>query len=75
MVSNLFEMVIINMRCFLKVFLDELGMTQKELAKKTGISEVTLSKLSKNQSIPRLDIAFKISNAIGKKVDEIWKYD
>jgi putative transcriptional regulator len=63
------------MKCQLKLILDEIGMTQKQLAEKVNVSTPTISSIAKNQSIPRLDLAFRISKAVGKKIEEIWIYE
>jgi len=63
------------MKCQLKLILDEIGMTQKQLAEKVNVSTPTISSIAKNQSIPRLDLAFRISKAVGRKIEEIWVYE
>ncbi|SFA55991.1 putative transcriptional regulator [Parageobacillus thermantarcticus] len=63
------------MKCQLKLILDEIGMTQKQLAEKVNVSTPTISSIAKNQSIPRLDLAFRISKAVGRKIEEIWIYE
>jgi putative transcriptional regulator len=63
------------MKCHLKLILDEIGMTQKQLAEKVNVSTPTISSIAKNQSIPRLDLAFRISKAVGRKIEEIWIYE
>lgn len=50
-------------------------MTQKQLAEKVNVSTPTISSIAKNQSIPRLDLAFRISKAVGRKIEEIWIYE
>ena len=63
------------MKCMLKVILDEKGMTQKELAELVNVSTPTISSIAKNQSIPKLDLAFKISRVLGVKIEDIWIYE
>lgn len=63
------------MKCQLKLILDEIGMTQKQLAEKVNVSTPTISSIAKNQSIPRLDLAFRISKAVCRKIEEIWIYE
>lgn len=63
------------MKCYLKVILDEIGMTQKELAEKVGVSQQAISNICKSQSIPKLDLAYKISKITGKQIEEIWEFE
>ena len=47
----------------------ELGLTQRELSKKSGIAVPQLSRYELGQSMPRADIAAKIANALDVTYD------
>ncbi|WP_286904422.1 helix-turn-helix transcriptional regulator [Clostridium sp. UBA1652] len=49
-----------------------LKMSQEELASKSNISRVYLSKIERGKSMPSYAIASQISAALGKKVNEIF---
>jgi transcriptional regulator with XRE-family HTH domain len=57
----------------IKVILEQIGMTQQELADMTQLNASHLSKiiLGKRRCIS-LPIAFKISNALGKTVEQVF---
>lgn len=54
---------------------DNNEMTQAELAKAIGVSRQTVVAIEKGQYSPSLELAFKISNAFGKTVEEIFYID
>lgn len=47
-------------------------MTQKDLAAATGVSRQTIVAIEKGQYSPTLELAFKLSNAFNKPIDEIF---
>ena len=47
-------------------------MTQDQLAKEVGVTRQTIVALEKNRHNPSLDLAFRISKALGKKIDEVF---
>ena len=47
---------------------NELGITQEELAKKTGISQSSISRIENGSSVPSLSTLKKIGDRIGKRV-------
>lgn len=47
---------------------NELGITQEELAKKTGISQSSISRIENGSSVPSLSTLKKIGDSIGKRV-------
>jgi transcriptional regulator with XRE-family HTH domain len=49
----------------IKLQLRSSGMSQKELAKRTGITEISLSRYINGIRTPRTDIAIKIAEALG----------
>jgi len=50
-------------------------MTQAQLAKILGVSRQTVVAIEKGQYSPSLELAFKISNAFNKPIEEIFYLD
>ena len=50
----------------------ERGMTISELARRTGLSRVTITNVENSLVIPSLDTAFLIAKEIGKDINEIF---
>ncbi|WP_434565128.1 helix-turn-helix transcriptional regulator [Thermoanaerobacterium thermosaccharolyticum] len=48
------------------------GLTQKEIAKKIGIDRASYANIELGKRDPSLEIAIKIANLFGKKVDDIF---
>lgn len=53
---------------------EESGMTQKELARKAGISRPFLSNVENGTAVPTVTKAVDIALALGKTVDEIFPH-
>lgn len=51
------------------------GMTQRELAKKIGATEVSVSRWIKCNRIPKVNDALKIAKALGTSVYELFEED
>ena len=49
-------------------------MTQLELAEKVGISRQTIISLEANRYNPSLELAFKIAEAFGVQISEVFQY-
>lgn len=49
-------------------------MTQQELADKVGASRQTIVAMEKNKYSPSLELAFKIAEAFGKQIGEVFSY-
>lgn len=49
--------------------------TQQQLAEIVSVSRQTITNIEKNKYNPSLILAFKISNALGKSVLEIFSYE
>lgn len=58
----------------LVVYRAEKGWTQEELAKRVGVSRQTIATLEKNKYNPSLILAFKIANAFGRTLTEVFNY-
>lgn len=50
-------------------------ITQSELAERTGLTQNHISRIENGEYSPRLDIASKIADALGCKVDDFLKAD
>ena len=56
----------------LRFFADE--MTQAELARRVGVTRQTILALEKNKYAPSLELAFRLAQLFGRKVDEVFAY-
>lgn len=46
-----------------------IGLTQQQIAKRAGVSQSIISKIEKQNLIPRLDVAIRIWKALGFKIE------
>lgn len=53
----------------------ELGMSQDELAKLTGIGQHTVSDIETGRHVPKVDIAILIAKALLRSVEELFVID
>lgn len=58
--------------CRLKIILIEKGISQRTFSKQVGISETALSLLVRGKSLPTLEVAYRISDALGLNIEDIW---
>lgn len=49
-------------------------MTQQELADKVGVTRQTINALEAAKYSPSLELAFKISDAFNKPLEDVFKY-
>ena len=59
----------------LRDILKEYGMTQKDLADESGLSETTISRYIKKQRIPNMKAIVNIANALDLTTDELINLD
>jgi len=53
-----------------------LGLTQEQLAKKVGVTRQTIIALEQGRYNPSLELAFKITKALGKKrIEDVFQID
>ncbi len=52
-----------------KMLLDEKGMNQKDLSKKSGITEASVCRYLKGDRKPRIDVIVNFAEALGVEVD------
>ncbi len=50
-------------------------MTQQELAEKAGVSRQTIISIEASKYSPSLELAFRISDAFGVKINEVFDYE
>jgi len=50
-----------------------MGMHQNELARKINVKYTTISMYVNGKRTPNLEMALRISNALGVKVEDIWQ--
>ena len=50
-------------------------LTQEELAKKVGVSRQTINSIEKGRYVPSTTLAIKISEVLGKTVNEIFELE
>jgi len=67
------EIVITNNIRKLRFFANE--MTQQELAEKAGASRQTIIAIEAGKYSPSLEMAFRIAEAFGVKIDEVFGYE
>jgi putative transcriptional regulator len=56
----------------LRFFADE--MTQQDLAEKTGVSRQTINAIEAGKYSPSLELAFRIADAFGVKITDVFDY-
>ncbi len=49
-------------------------MTQKELARRTGVTRQTIVAIENAKYAPTLDLAFRIAHAFGRPLEEVFIY-
>lgn len=55
----------------IKMFMKEKGLSQKELAKLSGITEASMSKYLSGERTPRIDVIVNLANALQITTDEL----
>jgi len=63
----------VHMKNNIKISRKELNITQEEFAKRHGISRKTLSEIENGDSIPNLDLAYKIATDLNVKVEDVFE--
>lgn len=48
------------------------GLSQGELAQRTGVSRQTINAIERGRYDPRLGLAFRLAQALGCRVDELF---
>jgi putative transcriptional regulator len=61
------------MRNSLPVRRSELAWSQEELAKRVGVSRQTIVAIEKGRYDPRLTLAFRLAEAFGCRVDDLFE--
>jgi putative transcriptional regulator len=63
------------MRNNLRMIIAERKLKKGEFAKLIGIAPTTLTQIIKEESTPTLQVAMKISQELGLKIEDIWYFD
>lgn len=71
--SEMSKLVISNNIRKLRFYHNE--MTQKDLAKKTGVSRQTIVAIEKGKYSPSLELAFRIAHVFEIKLEEVFSYE
>ena len=50
------------------------GLTQEELANRSGVSRQTIISIEKNKFIPGLDVALKISTSLNTPINKLFYF-
>jgi putative transcriptional regulator len=67
-------MVLANLVRYLRYVDDETQMTQQELAEQVGVSRQTINAIERGKHQPSLELAFKLADVFGKRVDDVFNY-
>jgi len=63
----------VNISKSMKIAMAHRELNQKKLSKRSGISQVTISKISQNSSNPSLDIISKLANSMDYSLGDFIK--
>lgn len=61
--------------CRLKIFRQQKGLTQEQLAEKVGVRRETIMRLEKAQYNPSLKLAIDISRVVEAPIEAIFLFD
>jgi len=50
-------------------------MTQEELAHRAGCTRQTIIALEQNKYVPSIELAFRVANAFGVPLEEVFQYE
>lgn len=64
-----------NMKNKIKELRTDLGMTQEDLAEKSGVRRETIVFLEQGKYNPSLGLAYTVAKTLGKKIDEVFIFD
>lgn len=53
---------------------DQNAMTQAEIAEQVGVTRQTVNPIEKGKYSPSLEVAFPISRALGRRLDDVFDY-
>lgn len=59
----------------IKVWRAKANLTQAQLAAKAGVTRQTIIAVEKGKYIPSLELAFKLAQIFGQKVEDIFKFE
>ncbi|MGX7108660.1 helix-turn-helix transcriptional regulator [Facklamia miroungae] len=59
----------------IKKYRKQLGFLQEELAQKCAVSRQTINSIENNRYDPSLNLAFKLAQVLGVKVDDLFNFE
>ena len=59
----------------IKVLREELGLTQKALAKKVDVTRQTILFMEKGKYNPSLRLAYRVARVLGKPIEEVFSFE
>jgi len=59
-------------KCRLKVILAERDIKHGDFAEQIGVSKSTMSALINNKQVPSFEVAYRIVELLGMRIEEIW---
>jgi len=59
----------------LREFRARLDLTQEDLADRAGVTRQTINAIEKERYDPSLELAFKLANIFGVKIEELFVYE
>jgi len=59
----------------LREFRARLDLTQEDLAERVGVTRQTINAIEKERYDPSLELAFKLANVFGVKIEELFTYE
>jgi len=69
--------MIMKFKCRLKIIfaeekLKDKNFTQKEFAKRIGVTDTTLSQIVTGRTLPSFEVAYRIVKELKRPIEEIW---
>lgn len=59
----------------IKEFRKEFGLTQEDIANKTGVTRQTINAIENNKYSPTLELAMRLAQIFNTSVEEIFRLD
>lgn len=57
----------------MRLFREQSGFSLHDLAKKTGLSASSLGRIERGETVPRIDSAERIADALNKQMRDMWE--
>lgn len=59
----------------IKFFRSQFGLTQEDIAKKTGVTRQTINAIENNKYSPTLELAMRLAIIFDKSVEEVFQLE